>query len=403
VIPDLPQPAWAVIRALRLDERSFPELDAAGWREALAFADRTRLTLLLRDRWAGSEWWRRVPARVRQRLDQNLAGNTERLRNMQRAFAEITGRFSANGIDFVLLKGLSHCPDFIADPTLRMQYDFDFYFPRRQAERARDVLLGMGYEPLAKSGAFPTDHLPTMIRKTGWQWRGNFFDPEIPAAVDLHYRFWDFETERLAAPGVDEFWNRRVGARLWLPDRLGYAALHAVRHLFRGSLQLAHIHEIACFIGRRKNDEAFWNCWLKLHPPELRMLESIAFRLAEIYFGAPAVQCSLPEDLEPWFARYAWSPVKALFRPNKHELYLHLGLLPARANRWRVARRRLFPIGLPSHGDTACVPDEQITLRMRIRRWTRYGAFLASRVMHHSRALLPTLYGLCAWRRRSRQ
>ena len=36
------------------------------------------------------------------------------------------------------------------------------------------------------------------------------FDPEIPPSVDLHFQLWDASTERLGAPGVEQFWSRRI-------------------------------------------------------------------------------------------------------------------------------------------------------------------------------------------------
>jgi hypothetical protein len=91
--------------------------------------------------------------------------------------------------------------------------------------------------------AFPTDHLPALVRKTTWEWRNDFFDSEIPLSIELHFRFWNPDLERLAAPGTEEFWKRRVkqpvnGVELGVlcpPDALAYAALHLVKHLLRGS------------------------------------------------------------------------------------------------------------------------------------------------------------------------
>ncbi len=402
--PRLPEPISSVLAALWVGPKPAQKaarlcFSGAQWDEALDFTDRTQLTLVLRDGLAESGAWEQVPEPVRQRLDRNLADNTERLRRTRAAMESISGRLARAGIDFVELKGLSHSPDFVADPRLRVQYDLDFYCPPADVHRARGILLELGYEPIAGVDDFPTDHLPTMIRKTGWQFRGNYFDPELPPMVDLHFRLWDAATERMEAPGVEAFWERRAGRVLDLADRLGYAALHALRHLLRGSLRLAHIQEIARFLENHKQDAAFWARWRQLHPSRLRALQSIAFRLAECYFGAPRVEADLPAGLESWIERYAWSPVEALFRPNKNELYLHLTLLDSWSDRWRVARRRLLPLGLPGPVEAVHVPEDQLTAALRLRKWTRQSAFAASRLLHHARALPPTLWGLSTWGR----
>jgi len=381
-----------LLGALRLDRHEEPELPAGdnSWQAALSFADRTQLTLPWRSRLAASSLWDHVPAATRSRLDANLAGNTERLARLKQAFAEIAGRLDEAGVDFLVLKGLSHGADFAPDPRLRVQYDIDLFCLRDAAGRARDALLDLGYEPHHPMDGFPLDHLPAMVRKTGWRWRGDYFDPEIPPSVDVHFRFWDPETERLPAPGTAQFWNRRVGSEIAgrhvyqmdLVDQLGYAGLHAVRHLLRGSLRLYHVYEIACFLECRRDDAALWRRWLELHSPALRMLETIAFRLAQKYFGAPlpAAAGSLPDGAERWLGSYAWSPVEAHFRPNKRELLLHLSLLETRADRWSVARRRLAPLRLP--------PPFQGS----------YGSFVLSRLVHHARLLAPTLWELARWR-----
>ncbi len=403
--PRLPEPARAVLNALRL--RETPQLDAAGWVAALAFADRARVTLPLRAALNGSAW-DAVPPQARDRLDRNLADNLERRRRIEAAFAAIVARFETAGVEFLVLKGLSHGASFAPDPGLRVQYDLDFYCPSPGVARARDVLLDLGYEPLRGQDDFPVDHLPTMIRKTGWRWRGNYFDPDLPPSVDLHFRFWDAATERLAAPGVEKFWDRRVeqclaGQRVFvleLPDQLGYAALHLLRHLLRGSLFLLHVYEIACFLRIHREDAAFWSRWRELHAPELRRLESIAFRLAQRYFGAPFPEAASSHPVvEAWLEKYAWSPVASDFRPNKHELYLHMSLLANRADRWRVLRRRLLPMRMPGPVDAVHVPVEALSVRERLLKAARHAAYVLRRSLHHARLLLPTLWGLWRWRR----
>ena len=387
--PRIPQPARAVLEALRLDRRDPPLPDS--WPEALAFADRTQLTLSWRARLASSP----LPSAIRRRLDQNWSDNSERLGLLRRLTTEIGARFDAARIDYVILKGLSHSPGFLTDPRDRVQYDLDFFCPPDSVYLAREVLLAMGYEPLTAPEEFPTDHLPTLIRKTGWQWRGNYFDPDHPPSIDLHFRFWDPETEQISAPGVEQFWDRRVGRELAAADRLGYAALHALRHLLRGSLRPAHLYEIACLLHRRRDDAAFWSGWRSQHQPELRALQTIVFALCHEYFRGTTPEPA-PAAAQAWLTRYAWSPIEGLFRPNKQELVLHLALLDGAGRKWKVLRRRLAPLRLPGSVDAVHVPSEGMSARLRLRKAYRYFTFLCGRVLHHARVLLPTLWAL--WR-----
>jgi len=211
------------------------------------------------------------------------------------AFMDALDIFPAAGIEFVFLKGTSQWPHFVADPRLRAQYDLDVLCPAEEVRRGWELLLEKGYEPLP-GPPLPTDHLPTLIRKTGWQWRGDFYDPESPVSLELHFRLWDEDTERLRAPGVDEFWARRSGHLLDTADALGYACLHLLRHLLRGSLRPYHVYELAWFLEHHADDREFWIRWRGLHAPETRKLEAVSFRLAREWFGCrlgTAARCAV--------------------------------------------------------------------------------------------------------------
>ena len=382
----------AILDALAFDNR--PRALDALTADDLAFADRTHLTLLL------SRF--ELPSAARKHVDGALERNSIRNDRVAAAYQEIAGAF-----DHVVLKGFTHVPDFIEDSRLRPQYDLDLYVPPAQKKAARDALLRLGYEPIGRMEHLAMDHLPTMVRKTGWQWRGDYFDPDFPPAVEVHFRFWDMPTEKLRAENVDEFWTRREGFALALPDRLGYAALHLTRHLLRGNVRPLHVWEIACFLHTHR-DPAFWRSWQRQHSPSLRRIEAVAFLLAESWF-APSVPDeaaqeigTVPAAVRRWFDLYRWSPVEALFKPNKDELWLHLSLLDSTFDRMEVMRRRLLPASLPGTVDAIHIPDERMTLARRMKRRLRNSAYALGRAAHHARLLIPTLWEGCRWILRSR-
>jgi hypothetical protein len=49
-----------------------------------------------------------------------------------------------------------------------------------------------------------------MIRRTGWRWRGDYFDPEQPYSIELHFRFWNPAAECISVDGLDDLWRRRT-------------------------------------------------------------------------------------------------------------------------------------------------------------------------------------------------
>jgi len=409
--PRVPRAIGAVLAALRFSEAA-PELlrglSDAEWKTALEFTDRSALTLIL-----GATCREYLPAWVSERIDRNLAGNTERVGRLRAALVEIAAQFNARQIEYLLLKGFSQEVEYVPDPYLRVPYDIDLFTPPPLLGRARETLLALSYESIHGTERFPSDHLPPMVRKTGWEWRRDFFDPEIPTCVDLHFRFWDTETEHFQAPGVEDFWTRRIQQDgvpvLDYADRLGYAALHLLRHLLRGSVRPCHAYEIAYFLDNQSGNEALWDAWRGLHPEPLRRVEAVSFRLAAEWFGCrvpPPVQEQIDRqggDVPLWFARYAASPLEAQFHPNKDELWLHFALIGSARGRRRIFLRRVFPQTLPGPADATFVPDGQLTWRLRWRSGIKYTAHVASRILHHASALPTVIAHGVIWKSRTSQ
>ncbi len=405
----LPHGVRAVLASLRFSTPAadwLRQLSDAEWETTLDFCDRTGLTLFL-----GALYREYLPAWVGERIDRNIDGNTERIGRLRAALVEIAQRLDAQNIDYLLLKGFSHEVDYAPDPYLRVGYDLDLFAPLESLSLAHKAIQSMGYAPIEGTVGALADHYPPLIRKTGWAFRADFFDPEIPTCIDLHYRFWDSATERFDAPGIEKFWDRRVpqdGLPVLHPaDRLGYASLHLLRHLFRASVRPSHVYEIAYFLETKCGDDAFWDSWRELHPPPLRRLQAVAFRLAETWFGcrmapAPAEEVErLDGDIPLWFERYAVAPVEARFQPNKHELWLHFALLDSSRDRCQVFLRRVFPASLPGPLEAVYVPDDQVTWSMRLRRGIKYASHVASRFLHHVRALPPVVVHGLVWKSRA--
>ncbi|HTB14873.1 MAG TPA: nucleotidyltransferase family protein [Bryobacteraceae bacterium] len=387
------------------DCRLLAQLTESDWPRVLRFSDRAQLTLPLALQQRDC-----LPQDVRARTDRNLAGNAERWERVQVAFRQVAAPFERAGMEAVVLKGFSHCPCFVHNPRWRPQYDIDLLLPQEQLLRARDVVKGLGYEPLrAEDGR--EDHLPAMIRKTGWQWRGDLFDPEIPLALELHFRLWDQQTEHFEPAGLEQFWERRERRQLeglsftalHPVDALAYASLHLLRHLLRGDLRAFHVYELASFLHQTSGVDAFWSNWQEWHDPFLRQIEAICFSLAHRWFDcrlhlAASEQIGfLPPEVTRWLELCAFSPLMHLVRPNKDELWLHWSLIESRRARWSMLRRRLLPAMPQGPVDAVHIPDSEITWRIDIRRRWRYARYAASRVVHHAATLPSVAMGALEW------
>ena len=398
-----------MLRSLRFRSpecEGLARLSEDDWEKALRFSDGAHLTLAL-----GLACRDHLPEWVGEHIDRNLADNAQRWERVKAAYREASAAFEDAGLDFLVLKGFSQCPDFVCDPRQRAQYDLDLYFPPEQVDAAREAALKLGYEPVHALDRRPADHLPTMIRKTGWQWRGNYFDPDLPPSLELHFRFWDEHTEGFAPTGLDQFWERRVHrqldglcfAALHRSDAVAYSALHLLRHLLRGDVRPFHVYELARLLHSHADDYSFWNEWAGLHDPSLRKLEAICFALARRWFDGRLPTAAreeidrLPVEVTRWLNLHGDSSLDGLFRPNKHELWLHWSLAESRGARFAILRRRLLPAVPPGPVDAVHTPESQLTPRMRMQRRWRYLALAASRAAHHARALPPTLWSGVRW------
>ena len=385
--PGLPAGAAATLAALHFAEprpEGLARLNDGERGEALDFCHHAGLTLLVRD----------VQPEATAR---DAANNLLRLRALEETYQWLTGL----PVEFVALKGITQCDLFGIRAEDRAQSDIDLYCPRETVETARDALLAAGYLPIAGLEAFPTDHLPALMRPSTWQWRGEFFDPEMPLAIELHFQFWNPRLECLPAEGVDEFWMRRVRrpvggvdlAVLHPADAVAYAALHLLKHVLHGDTKPFHVYEIASFLHGHADDEAFWTQWRGLHSDTLRRLETVSFLLAERWFGCRLSSTvreeteRLPAATRIWFKEFGMSPAVQRFRANKDELWLHLSLLNSRRDALRVARRRLIPSNLP--------PPSRATSTASSR--AVYAAWFAGRLRHHAVSLFTTLTSGIRW------
>jgi len=394
----LPSYIGAPLAALQLSSPDYAPLGALTeeqWKRTLRFCDQAQFTLPLSLRCRD-----RLPDNVRARTDRNLADNAERWRRMQAAYREVAESLGREGIEFAVLKGFSHCPCFVHNPRWRPQYDIDMLLPGSQLLRALDLVKELGYEPLRASNG-RIDHLPAMIRKTGWEWRGDIFDPDIPVALELHFRLWDRETEHFEPTGLDQFWERRERRELegmsftalHPVDAVGYASLHLLRHLLRGDVKPFHVYELACLLDQTAGNDSFWSKWSEWHDPSLRRLQAICFSVARRWFdcGLPSAASEeiglLPPEVTRWLEISAFSPLTGRVHANKDELWLHWSLIDSRRARWSMLRRRLLPPVPQGPVDAVHLPESEITWRIGIRRRWRYARYAASRVAHHIAAL----------------
>ena len=229
--------------------------------------------------------------------------------------------------------------------------------------------------------------------------------------MELHIQFWNREAGTVSPRRArTTFWG---GAPRWPAlhpaDAAAYAALHVLKHVLTGSVRIFHVYELAAMLHARSADATFWTEWRSLHPPGLRRLETLSFRLAREWFGgsaAPIVEAelaALSRAQQAWFDTFAPSPATLAFRPNKDHLWLHLTLLNSRRDAWHVAMQRILPRSLPTAAGDSFVPKKDLAWRDWLRWRLRWMSYATGRALHHARALPSVIRSGARWWWRTRR
>lgn len=355
-----------------------------------------------------------LPDHVREKIERDIVANGGRFERFKRAYSVLASALHAANAEHLVLKGFTQWPGYVEHPRLRRQSDIDIFCPPDSIDRAQRVLSGLGYETVDWIEPGPSDHLPPLIQKTGWKWRGDFFDPEMPIPVELHFRLWDQESSQIGPKNLDEFWFRRVQRTLEdisFPglhpvDRLGYFSLNILRDLLRGALRTYNVYELGRFLHTSVEDAGFWQSWSELHDGSLRSLEVIPFRLAAHLFG-----CRIPDEaakevermsaaINAWFEQFGDSALVGEYHPNKDLVWLRVSMQEsAREKRRTIVNRllppRITPFEAPYAHNNTLVSESSNLSRLRLR--GQHLSYVASRAAYHLRVLPSTVFRGARW------
>ena len=374
------------------------------WRDLLSHRDFFRCMVPLRQT-CGDQ----LPDWVRLKIDQRLEDNAERLERIKGQYSRFSDALRCIGASHLVIKGFTLWPGFVDHPRFRLQSDIDIYCPPESISGAHNVLVELGYAPETQVDFRYADHLPTMVPKSTWKWRGNVYDPEMPASFELHHSLWNEKVMRLRPTGLDQFWNRRVERRLdgiSFPalsevDTFGYAALHLTRNLLREQPSLHQIYELARFLNVYAENRPFWKGWEAAQDDSLRRLEAISCQTAALCFA-----CHLPDEIEreiaglpvavtTWFAKFTGLPMSPQSHPRRDWVWLHVSLVESFSERLSVLRDMLLPTQVTTleHIDRLdSQSGKQEVRRSPIQRRSRYIAFVCLRLVFYFRLTTSTLW-----------
>jgi hypothetical protein len=254
--------------------------------------------------------------------------------------------------------------------------------------------------------------LSPLIAPDAWTWRGNYFDPEIPASFELHFAWWDGVTTCLHPQGLHDFWERRVRTKIGdvcftaldPVDNLGYTAINLLRNLVGGCAAVEQMYSLARFLHTFAEDRHFWQRWRILHHDSLRRLEAISFLAASEWFACRLSEeaCEEVHRLSPaihrFFRHFSKAALSTEYLRTKDGLWLHLAILESKSEKAAVFFQRVFPVrastipSLPADDPTKGAKSKMYPRPERVtRKSATFVKWFITRGLHHLLILGTTL------------
>jgi MFS family permease len=351
----LPKHAKATLDALRFtgqDTRALEGLTNTDWTGLLTQHEFVRLTLPLLQRCPD-----KLPPWVRARMANHVADNTERLKRLELTYSEVADAIRVAGAEHIVIKGFAQWPGYTDHPCLHAQSDIDIYCPPESLDTARDAVLSLGYVPDADKRDYFADHTPALVRRTGWHWNGNYFDPEMPPAIELHHSLWNARALHFGPSVESDFWARRIDRSLdrlhfpalSLPDNLAHSSLQLLKDCLLDAMSPVRLYELARFLQFFRDDRQFWQAWECTHSGDLRKLEAIAFLAARDAFGCELSSAAsrevraLPDAIAKWFEHFGQTIFdRGMGRPSAG-IWLHLTLLDSKKECCKALAAKFLP------------------------------------------------------------
>ncbi len=384
------------------------------WEQVLAFADTAGLTLSLMDRLKHRGTFNELALSIQQGFTQRFHDNVGRTKIIARELVEFNRMLQSGDVRYLNLKGQVLCPDFVERPEYRLQYDHDFLVCSEDLHKTYALFVDLGFSPLPSSRRLAVGHLPTLVRKTGWTWQGNLFDPQIPLAVELHFQLWEAEFDKIPVCTLDNVWENSQSTRflsLSIPvlsreHTLLYCVLHAFRHLLRNDLRLSHLYEIGYFLHCHSGQRNFWRRFLKdiARCSNSCKATALIFDLACQLFHprrATAVGQFVAEHLSPaaaaWIEKYGVRESIYCYRRSKSSIFLHLDFVEGGVAKSRVVATKLIPRHPPLSSFGIHTPEDGQGAKFRSLKLLHDSNHFVHRILFHAQALVSFVLRLPLW------
>ena len=378
------------------------EFSASNWERAKYWLDVSGLALYFLDQLIVLNLESCVPADFLNRLQKNLADNSERTEDLFCEAAALAGVLEDQKIEFALLKGITLPPESVHAFALRNQMDLDFLVRQSDGDLVRNCLARFGYSLHAVSGStweFKAGQSGTSTLKNLYQVR-----PERSIEVHLIAKVKK-KSDRL------ERAQRRLIAGQPFPalspaDLFVQQGRHLFKHMCGEYTRASWVLEYWRHVCARRNDVEFWREveLIAAKEPEADLAIGAATLMTSLVFGpfAPQELLKWSMDRVPpavclWIQLYA----KRLLFADKPGSKLYLLLLkelnPHSEAESRVRRKLLFPAHCPPQ---ITRPERNEGLAGWLRRQHAQARFVMGRLRFHAAEGAGLAVESLRWQRR---
>jgi hypothetical protein len=375
----------------------------------LAWLDKSGLALSFLKRLQTCDATKLISSEWRQALDQRLASNTERYRDMLQEFQRLNEAFRAHNVRVACLKGFSLFPDFCEDPHLRHQTDFDFLVDPPSVEAAAEVLRSCGYTT-PRVSKFEESYFTTPLRHIPKQ-KDNLYSVQRQRQVDLHTSIW--EPSPWVALGVPTGCLKKARPMalrgiefqgLSLEDRFLVQVLHVFRHTLRSWIRLSWLLEIGRCMEVHEENQEFWQKVIERAGEErlTRQVFALVLGMAERLFRIaipPQMRFWTKETVTPsmraWLDYFSVSWSISDWPGSLKNLFLAGDFIPDPRHRSEYIRSRLFPQKQQTTIGARATGEENMTFHWASARLQ----YLAHRSAVHLRDVASFPFAQIRWRK----
>ncbi|WP_169315282.1 SLBB domain-containing protein [Terriglobus roseus] len=365
-------------------ERALRAIPAADWNRHLPWLDTSGTALYFADRLLEIGCIDVLPAKVMQRMKQNLSDNAERMNDLAEESCALHRGFQERGTRYATLKGFSLYPISVPKLELRSQLDLDFLVAERDATEAKDVLESRGYHLRAISGRsmeFKSNEDAAMSLR-------DLYKPRTYRSVELHLEYTGSRDPLLPFLHLQPF--RDTMMPVLRPEDLFLGqGVHVFKHVCSEFFRVSHLLEFRTHVLHRHDDAAFWQR-LRLHAKEdvrthlgIGLVVDVITQVMGEF--APRdltdwTSAMLPEGATRWSREFAHQVVLGSFPGNKLYLLLQEELAASGVPHRRTVKQSLIPVRMPPPVMNA---KEGESVRQRLRRRRAQASFVALRARFH--------------------